>query len=374
MYDDFRPIWSRQYGTIAIASFAYSAVCASGPGATAIVLLFIATSFFAFLHMVFNGPPRSWTSVLIALVPLIGGLYALGKMLTRAFSHVLPGLLFYIFPLVISAAPLGKRMVLSGIAGCLFFCVFSFVPGVRENPRASFIFMWALPTSFFFIACALVLPFIGHFADVNSVSHSPHGHGDDGFTSGHDHQLSHHQVQMSDHPGTVHLTHDHHVVHDHPGIANRFHDGGYFVNNHHLIGHSQPLSSYPQQGQVHATWFDSRFDPTTGHITINGTHGHFELSPSADGGFMGQNSVGAQIHISHDPHGHTLTVTGPHGIRILNRDGANGEWRDWIGGKLTTVREDPLTNSLHIHGPDSEMTIKFNPLNNSAHGTGTERR
>jgi hypothetical protein len=78
------------------------------------------------------------------------------------------------------------------------------------------------------------------------------------------------------------------------------------------------------------------------------------------------------IHISHNSETHTITMTGPNGPQVLLQDQATGTWSHFDSNGMTVIKNDPITGWTHVRGPDSEMTIKFNPYNNTGTGVGTE--
>ena len=78
------------------------------------------------------------------------------------------------------------------------------------------------------------------------------------------------------------------------------------------------------------------------------------------------------IHISHNSDTHTITMNGPNGPQVLLQDQATGTWSHSDANGMTVIKNDPVTGWTHVRGPDSEMTIKFNPYNNTWTGIGTE--
>lgn len=371
---------SNQRIQILVGAVAYGVVCASGTVAALSVGFFALTSFFAFIYVVSNRGPRTWGMLLLALIPVIGALIALDRLLRRAAKQVFAAFFFYIFPLFFFAAPSGARIVGGIVGGALFFAFFAYVPGIRENPWANFVFMWAVPSILFCAVAAIIVPFIGHAAHVDA----DHG----GF--GHDHgNLGHDGMHdLMTHTGYDHTMHDHSSLHSsldvhgglggHSAHSDHFLDGGHIAHDHGyaadhgIASHDRfDLSSYPQQAHVQPTWFESHFDPTSGHLTIDGTHGHFNLFSQPDGGFVGHNADGAMVHFSHDPASHSITMTGPDGIVHLAQDSGTGTWMHLGPDGLTTMRTDPVTGWTHINGPGSEMTIKFNPFTNSGYGSGS---
>ena len=146
----------------------YGAVCASGIGSAWVLGFFALSSFFAFIYLLLNSGPRSWGALLLSLIPVIGALLALERMAKKAGKLIVGGIFFYLFPVFFMTAPIGGR-ILGFVLGTLFFwAFFTFVPGVRSRPGMAFVFMWSLPTIFFFIVLAIVMPFIGRAADVDA--------------------------------------------------------------------------------------------------------------------------------------------------------------------------------------------------------------
>ncbi len=384
----------------------YAIVCGSGSSAAGVVLFFAVTSFFAFFYVLLNSGPRSFGAILVSLIPVVGGLIALGRLIGRAGKQLVGGIFFYLYPLFLVATPINSRYLGALLGGFLFYSFFEYVPGVRNNPRATFMFMWALPTILFFIILVTVLPFFGGAVDVDA-SDFDSGHHDfggmDGFsdqyTSGfddgfidHDYGTSGYQVMPQqdgifdfessndfdlDHTDNQSYTQDQSFSGDHGFHSDPNGFGDSLYQSYAAEGNEQfDLTSYPDQGFglpiSHPTWLNSDFDPTTGRLSVEGTHGSFDLFSPTHGEFVGYNGDGNMIHISHNSDTHTITMNGPNGPQVLLQDQATGTWSHHDANGMTVIKNDPVTGWTHVRGPDSEMTIKFNPYNSTWTGTGTE--
>lgn len=343
----------------------YGCVCGSGVVAAWVVGLFAITSFFAFIYVLLNGGPRSWGMFFLSLIPVIGALVALERIVRRAGKQVLAGLFFYVFPLMFLAAPVSGRVVGAVLGGGLFFSYFAFSKTARRRPRATFMFMWALPSTLFFVIAAIFVPFIGRAADVGAI--------DDGLAG---------DFGMGGEFGTSDF--DSSAEAFHAGITSDSSFGEIAVPSSLAFDGNQldfgidgvthdefHLDSYPDQTIGEPIWSESHFDPVTGRIEVEGSFGEFDLAPTADGNYFGQTADGSMVHFAHNPTTQTLTISGPDGIKAMTQDGATGDWIHYGPTGMTRVRTDPITGWTHVHGPSSEMTIKFNPFNNTAYGSGT---
>jgi hypothetical protein len=332
----------------------YGAVCASGIGSAWVLGFFAITSFFAFIYLMLNSGPRSWGALLLSLIPVIGALIALERMAKKAGKLILGGIFFYIFPVLFMTAPISGRIFGFFLGTLLFWAFFGFVPGVRARPGMAFVFMWALPTIFFFIILAIVMPFIGRAADVDA--------GDfDGYADDYDHGYDH---ASSDSATNIEFSSDF--------------GGGVFTSDYEAGNYGQfELASYPEQAiapipsqtMPQPAWFESSFDPTSGRLTIEGSNGNFDLSMPSPGELMGFNSDGQMVHFSHNPDTNTVMMTGPDGIKFMLQDEGTGTWAYNDASGRTTISNDPVTGWTHVRGPDTDMTIKYNPFNNTATGT-----
>jgi hypothetical protein len=375
---------------LVLGAVTYGIVCGLGVGTVAVVAFFAITSFFAFIYLLLRRSPRSIGMILLSLIPVIGALIALELIFKRASKQIFAGLFFYVFPLFFMVAPLGARLIGVFLGGLLFYAFFKYVPGVRNNPGATFMFMWSLPTIFFFIIAAIFMPFIGRAADVDVSDFDAGNHDFSG--SGVDSQ---HDFSSFDHDYPTHAqgfegdystssdvslhhldsdligqgqnaTVDHSFQYQSPDFGNDFSlDDG-------IGGHDQfDLISNSHQGVSQPTWLESHFDPTSGRLSVEGSHGSFDLFSPSQGEFVGYNSDGQMIHFSHNPETHSVTLTGPDGPKFLLQDQGTGTWSHFDSNGMTIIKSDPITGWTHVHGPESEMTIKFNPFNNTATGTGT---
>ena len=336
----------------------YGAVCASGIGSAWVLGFFALTSFFAFIYLMLNSGPRSWGALLLSLIPVIGALIVLERLFKKAGKIIAGGFFFYLFPVFFMTAPIGGRIFGFFLGALLFWAFFGFVPGVRTRPGMAFVFMWALPTIFFFIILAIVMPFIGRAADVDGGDFDGY---DDNYDQGYDYVSSDSDSDFG----------------HSPDFGGEF-GGGVFSHDFDASGYDQfELDSYPDQGIApmpsHAmpqpAWFESSFDPTTGRLTIEGSHGNFDLSMPSPGELIGFNGDGQMVHFSHNPDTNTVMMSGPDGIKFMLQDEGTGTWAFNDASGRTTFSNDPVTGWTHVRGPDTDMTIKYNPFNNTATGT-----
>ena len=345
----------------------YGIVCGLGLGAVAVVTFFAVTSFVAFIYLLFRRSPRSLGMILLSLIPVIGALIALELIFKRAWKQIFAGLFFYMFPIFFMVAPIGARLFGVFLGGLLFYAFFKYVPGVRNNPGAAFMFMWALPTIFFFIIAAIFMPFIGRAADVDAGNFEAGDH-DFGDPAG----VSNHDFSSFDHPDSNLMDHGHNFSNDHSFQSETHHYGNDFSHDNGIGADSQfDLISNPHQGGSQPTWLESHFDPTSGRLSVEGSHGSFDLFSPSHGEFVGYNGDGQMVHFSHNPETHSVTMTGPDGPKFLLQDQGTGTWSHFDSNGMTIIKSDPVTGWTHVRGPGSEMTIKFNPFNNTATGTGT---
>jgi hypothetical protein len=373
-----------------LGAVVYGIVCGSGVGAAVAVGLFAVTSFIAFIYLLLNRSPRSLGMILLSLIPVIGAVIALELLFQRAWKQIIAGLFFYVFPLFFMVAPIGSRLFGVLLGGLLFYAFFNYVPGVRNNPGATFMFMWALPTVFFFIIAAIFMPFIGRAADVDAggFDAGDHDFGGSAGASTHDYSSFDHGYAAHDqgfegdysssgdvtfqHPDSGLIGQDHDFSGDHGFQPESPHFGNDFSHDTGVGGHDQfDLTSYPHQGLSQPTWLESHFDPNSGRLSVEGSHGSFDLFSPSQGEFVGYNGDGQMIHFSHNPETHSVTMMGPDGPKFLLQDQGTGTWSHIDSNGMTIIKSDPVTGWTHVRGPGSEMTIKFNPFNNTATGTGT---
>ena len=211
------------------------------------------------------------------------------------------------------------------------------------RPGFSFVFMWALPTIFFFIIAALFLPFIGQAADVDP------GDVDSDLETDFDEfeQMNYSSAEFSN-------------------PVDFYSDLSQQTNYEQF-----DVLSYPDQRPPEPIWSESHFDPETGRVSVNSSSGDFDFFSPQEGQLVGHNSEGQMIHISQNLNTGHIEMSGPDGIKFLTQDQATGNWSTTDSSGTTVIKTDPVTGWTHVNGPDSEMTIKVNPFTNKAFGTGT---
>lgn len=148
-------------------AFLYGLICLAGTITLWILGFFFVSSFFAFIYMMMNSGWRGMGTMLLAMVPVIGALLALHRMMRKAWRQVLAGWFFYSYPFFTAFAPTGYRIGGAVLGAFLWWVFFTFAKNVRRSPAKSFLMMWALPTTTFLMIAAVVVPFVGLFADID---------------------------------------------------------------------------------------------------------------------------------------------------------------------------------------------------------------
>jgi hypothetical protein len=341
----------------------YFLICVAGIATGWIVAAFVLTSFFAFIYLVLNRGPRSWGSILLMLIPVVGALIALDRLLRRAWPQLLGGIFFYVFPLFLVSLTGTSRVFMAAIGGGLLFAFLSLVPSVAHNPKQSIIFMWAIPSTMFFVIAAIVLPFVGHAANVDAGDHQHD------FDPGHFDHDYHHNVDSQ------HQPFDHSTLHN---ADHNFDHGIQVSHTDHSMQFHQPdkinLNSYPQQSDhsIFATTdhFNTHSDHLSGHFSVTDGHGQldFRYDPLTHT-YHGLNSQAEGISLHHDLAANTMNLQNHDGLETFHFDKTTGDWIKLGTNGMTRIHTDANTGNISVTGLGSHSTIRIDPI--TGDGTGT---
>lgn len=362
-----------------IGAILYGITCAAGTLTWWVLGFFFLTSFFAFIYLIVNSGWRGLGTVLLAMIPVVGALIALDRVLRKAWRLFLAGWFFYVYPLFTAFAPSGIRLGGALLGAILWWLFFTFARGVPTNPKNSFVIMWALPATTFFMIAAIVVPFVGAFADVDVDMPTDDFEDFAGASQWNSANESFHELAVDSEPGlfatSQHLASSNTPLT--PGVAAQ--DG--------LFSSSVPATEIQFNLQSEASHFDSvdiggsqdplqvlsgtseieeiRIDPFTGAQHIETSDGVFSLGYSeVTGRLTGQSPSGSSLEIWSDQVTGEVHVSADSQITSFRYDSTGNAWTSVSEAGTTRVDTDPITGEVRIHSPEGVVKFRIDPFSN----------
>lgn len=362
-----------------VGAILYGVTCVAGTLTWWVLGFFLLTSFFAFIYLIVNSGWRGWGSVLLAMIPVVGALIALDRVLRKAWRLFLAGWFFYIYPLFTAFAPSGFRFGGAVVGATLWFLFFTFAKGVQTNPKKSFVTMWALPATTFFMIAAIVVPLVGAFADVDVDMPSDDF---DDFTGGSQPNTvndSFHETAVGDEPGFF-ATNQHIASGNSPLTLGEVGENGFFSSS--VIGTETQFSLQPDASHVDSLDYaeshdpspdlsgtsqieEIRIDPFTGAQHIETSDGVINLGFSeVTGRLTGQSPSGTSLEIWSDQVTGDVHVSTDSQITSFRYDPTGNAWTSVSDAGTTRVDTDPITGEVRIHSPEGVAKFRIDPFSN----------
>lgn len=364
--------------TVLAGAVLYGLVCLAGTLSLWIVGFFFVSSFFAFIYMMMNSGWRGIGTMLLAMIPVIGALLALDRMMRKAWRQVLAGWFFYAYPLFTAFAPTGYRVGGAFLGAFLWWAFFSFAKSVRLNPSKSFLMMWALPTTTFFMIAAVVVPFVGAFADIDVDSP------DEGFDYANG--LSDDMTASSLDGSSTY------------GAWSQFGESadtlsGFSGAGDGTIGETGLLfesvlrsdsdidlatSSMTESGtgpggsqdvnlqeSMVSRIEEIRLDPVTGVQHIQTSDGTISLDYSeVSGRLTGNSPNGTPLEIWTDQVTGEVHISNDNQTTSFRHDPTTDSWLSVSQSGTTRVDTDPITGEMRVHSPEGVVKFRVDPFSN----------
>ena len=356
----------------------YGLVCLAGTLSLWIVGFFFVSSFFAFIYMLMNSGWRGIGTMLLAMIPVIGALLALDRMMRKAWRQVLAGWFFYTYPLLTAFAPTGYRVGGAFLGAFLWWAFFSFAKSVRLNPSKSFLMMWALPTTTFFMIAAVVVPFVGAFADIDVDSPDEgfdyaNGLSDDMTASSLDgsstygawSQFGESADTLSGFSGAGDGTIGEtgllfeSVLRSDSDID--------FATSSMTESETGPGGSQDVnlQESMGSRIEEIRLDPVTGVQHIQTSDGTISLDYSeVSGRLTGNSPNGTPLEIWTDQVTGEVHISNDNQTTSFRHDPTTDSWLSVSQSGTTRVDTDPITGEMRVHSPEGVVKFRVDPFSN----------
>jgi hypothetical protein len=362
-----------------IGAILYGITCAAGTLTWWVLGFFFLTSFFAFIYLIMNSGWRGLGTVLLALIPVVGALIALDRVLRKAWRLFLAGWFFYVYPLFTAFAPSGIRLGGALLGAILWWLFFTFARGVRTNPKNSFVIMWALPATSFFMIAAIVVPFVGAFADVDVDMPTDDFEDFAGGAEWNSANESFHETAVGGEPGLFESSQR--LISGNPPLSQgAAGETGLFSSSvpatetqFNLQSHDSQLDSVDIGGsqdplQVLSGTSDIeeiRIDPFTGAQHIETSDGVFSLGYSeVTGRLTGQSPSGSSLEIWSDQVTGEVHVSADSQITSFRYDSTGNAWTSVSEAGTTRVDTDPITGEVRIHSAEGVVKFRIDPFSN----------
>lgn len=364
---------------VAVGAIFYGVTCAAGTLTWWVLGFFFLSSFFAFIYLIVNSGWRGLGTVLLAMIPVVGALIALDRVLRKAWRLFLAGWFFYIYPLFTAFAPSGIRFGGALVGATLWFLFFAFAKGVQTNSKKSFVIMWALPATTFFMIAAIVVPFVGALADVDVDMPTEDFEDFAGGSQWNSANESFHETAVGGEPGLFDTSQ--YLASGNTPLAL----GGAEVNG--LFSSSvsgtethfdlqsgaletDSIAMAESQDPLHVLSVTSdieeiRIDPFTGSQHIETSDGVISLGYSeVSGRLTGQSPSGTSLEIWSDQVTGEVHVSADSRVTSFRYDPTGNAWTSVSEAGTTRVDTDPITGEVRIHSPEGVAKFRIDPFSN----------
>lgn len=359
-------------------SVIYGLTCLAGNITLWILGFFFVSSFIAFIYMMMNSGWRAFGTMLLAMIPVVGALIALDRVMRKAWRQVLAGWFFYTYPLFTAFAPTGYRIGGAVLGAFLWWAFFTFAKNVRLNPAKSFLMMWALPTTTFLMIAAVVLPFIGAFADVDVDTPDE----DFDYADGLHEDMT---VSSLDDSSTYGATSPFGEVSNGPS--------GFSESAQGTVGETGLLSESVLRSDTDVVFTTSlimdsetglagsqellvgqgmdsgieeiRLDPITGAQHIQTSDGTISLHYSEiSGRLTGHSPSGTPMEIWTDQVTGEVHISNNDQATSFRHDPTTDSWTSVSESGTTRVDTDPITGEMRIRSPEGVVRFRVDPFSN----------
>jgi hypothetical protein len=290
---------------------------------------------------------RGWKWALVMMIPVVGGLAALYRLLTKSPGILVLGCIVWWAPLIAMGTGAFSFVTVAPIGAAAFWGQMTYL-AKRRSVSQVLLPLHAMPTILFISAASIILPFIGQGADAD------HGGGHQDHDGAHPEPLPTHPDHIAFQPmppGT------HAPVAFHHDVGPIHHDVGPI---HHEAGGVHHDASQVQD-HTSSSVFDLRHDAVTGDVHVHGSDGtHFDVHHDPVTGDL----HGGGLTAHHDSVTGDVHVHGSDGTHFdVHHDPVTGDVH--AGG--STVHHDPVTGDLHGHGPDGDLTVHHDSVTGGDH-------
>jgi len=370
---------NRDLQTAVLAGAAmYGLTCLAGNITLWILGFFFVSSFIAFIYMMMNSGWRGFGAMLLAMIPVVGALIALDRVMRKAWRQVLAGWFFYLYPLFTAFAPTGYRIGGAVMGAFLWWAFFTFAKNVRQSPTKAFLMMWALPTTTFLMIAAVVVPFVGVFADIDVDTP------DEGFDYAnglHDDMAALSEGGNSAYgawsplgEGSNTLSGLSEAGHESVGetgllfesILKSDTDADFATSSITDSGTGLSGSEEVLLGEGMGSRIEEiRLDPVTGAQHIQTSDGTISLDYSeVSGRLTGHSPNGNPLEIWTDQVTGEVRISNNNQITSFRHDPTTDSWTSVSESGTTKVDTDPITGEMRVRSPEGVVKFRVDPFSN----------